>query len=377
MKFRSISLFAALAMALAACGQAPDAAPSGSESAGATGSETAAASTTDGEVDKNFTACLVSDAGGWDDKSFNQSAYEGLNKITADLGIKSNTAESAQTSDFEPNVDSMIQGGCGITIGVGFLLAEPIANAAKNNPDTKFALIDSTFADASGNAVTYDNARPLLFNTAEASYLAGYVAAGTTKTGTVATFGGLPIPSVQIFMDGFADGVAKYNEEFGKDVKLIGWDKKAQTGTFAGTFDEISQGQVITEGFISQGADIVMPVAGPLANGAATAAKAHQGTKIIWVDSDGFESAPDHKSVILTSVLKGIDASVADTVELTAKGKFTNEPYVGTLANGGVSLAPFHDMEGEVSQEVKDGVKKLQDAITSGELKVESPNAPK
>ncbi|WP_418896426.1 BMP family lipoprotein [Stomatohabitans albus] len=365
-------------MAIAACGQAPDAAPTESASTAAGGSsESTSATTADGDVNKDFLACLVSDAGGWDDKSFNQSAYEGLNQAVADLGIKSNTAESTQTSDFAPNVDSMIQGGCGLTIGVGFLLAEPIAEAAKNNPETEFALIDSSFTDASGNAVTFDNARPLLFNTAEASYLAGYVAAGTTKTGAVATFGGLPIPSVQIFMDGFADGVAKYNEEFGKDVKLIGWDKAEQKGTFAGTFDEISQGQTITEGFISQGADIIMPVAGPLANGAATAAKAHEGTMVVWVDSDGNQSAPEHKDVILTSVLKKIDASVADTVALAAKGQFTNEPYVGTLENGGVSLAPFYDFDSQVPQEVKDGVKKLEEQIIKGDLKVESPNAPK
>ena len=377
MKFRSISLFAALAMALAACGQAPDSQSAGSESAAPGGSETAAASTSNGDVNKDFVACLVSDAGGWDDKSFNQSAKEGLDMAVKDLGIKSKTAESSQTSDFAPNVDSMIQGGCGLTIGVGFLLAEPIGNAAKSNPDVNFALIDSSFTDASGNAVTYDNARPLLFNTAEASYLAGYVAAGTTKSGTVATYGGLPIPSVQVFMDGFVDGVAKYNEEHGKDVKVLGWDKASQKGTFAGTFDEIEQGKVLTEQFISQGADIVMPVAGPLANGTATAAKAHDGVKVIWVDSDGVESAPDHKSVILTSVLKEIDAAVADTVAMGAKGQFSNEPYVGTLENGGVALAPFYDFDKDVSQEVKDGVKKLQEEIISGSLKVESPNAPK
>lgn len=377
MKFRSISLFAALAMALAACGQAPDAAPSGDASAPAGSDAAATTAGGDGDVNKDFTACLVSDAGGWDDKSFNQSAKEGLDQAVKDLGIKSKTAESQQTSDFAPNVDSMIQGGCGLTIGVGFLLAEPIGNAAKENPDTHFALIDSSFSDASGNPITYDNARPLLFNTAEASYLAGYVAAGTTKSGTVATYGGLPIPSVQVFMDGFVDGVAKYNEEHGKNVKVLGWDKATQKGTFAGTFDEIEQGKVLTEQFISQGADIVMPVAGPLGNGTATAAKAHDGVKVIWVDSDGVLSAPDHKSVILTSVLKEIDAAVADTVAMGAKGKFTNEPYVGTLENGGVAIAPFHDFESEVSQEVKDGVKKLQEAIIDGSLKVESPNAPK
>ncbi|WP_418606264.1 BMP family lipoprotein [Georgenia sp. SUBG003] len=144
----------------------------------------------------------------------------------------------------------MVQQGCNLTIGVGFLLEDPIQSAAEANTDTNFALIDSTFSDADFNPVELENAKPILFNTASA-YLAGYVAAAVTETGTVATFGGMQIPSVAIFMDGFADGVAKYNEDNGGDVQLLGWDKEAQNGSFTGDFENQANGQTLTEQFIA------------------------------------------------------------------------------------------------------------------------------
>src|SRR5690606_10569764 len=122
--------------------------------------------------------------------------------------------------------------------------------AAEANPEAHFGLIDSSFSDADFNPVELDNAKPLIFNTAEAAYLAGYVAAGMTETGTVATFGGMQIPSVSIFMDGFADGVAKYNEDNSADVTLLGWDKERQTGSFSGDFENQAAGQTLTEQFI-------------------------------------------------------------------------------------------------------------------------------
>src|SRR5690606_5219236 len=120
------------------------------------------------------------------------------------------------------------------------------------------------------NPVELPNAKPILFNTAEAAFLAGYLAAGMTETGTVATFGGIQIPSVAIFMDGFSDGINKYNEDNpDANVQLLGWDKEAQNGSFSGDFENQSQGQTLTEQFIAQGADIIMPVAGPVGLGAA------------------------------------------------------------------------------------------------------------
>lgn len=318
----------------------------------------------------DYTACLVSDAGGWDDKSFNESAFNGLQQAVDLMGVNSSTAESSSDTDFGPNVQAMVAEGCDIVIGVGFLLEEATSAGAQANPDISFALVDSGFNTPS------DNARPLLFNTAEAAFLAGYVAGGMTETGVVATFGGLPIPSVQIFMDGFYDGVMAYNEANGADVQVLGWDKEAQTGSFSNSFDDQAQGQQLANGFINQGADIIMPVAGPVGLGAAAAAQSAGDVWIIGVDSDWYESASEFSSIILTSVLKAIDASVLDAIADVAEDSFSSEPYIGTLENGGVDIAPFHDLESEVPADLIAEVEDLREQIISGELVVETPNAP-
>ncbi|ANS80488.1 Nucleoside ABC transporter, periplasmic nucleoside-binding protein [Serinicoccus hydrothermalis] len=375
---------AAATLVLAACGEAPteDESNAGGDSADSSeGGDSAAAS--------DFKACMVSDAGGFDDQSFNQSGKEGLDAAAEALDVEAVEVESQADTDYATNVAGLVDQGCSITIGVGFLLEDAIQTAAEDNPDTNFALIDSAFTDAANDnaPIELDNAKPILFNTAEASFLAGYLSAGMTETGTVATFGGLQIPSVSVFMDGFADGVAKFNEDNGADVELLGWDKEAQQGSFSGDFDNQSQGQTLTEQFISQGADIVMPVAGPVGLGAAAAAEGADGVKIVWVDSDGYLTASEYSDLMLTSVLKQIGPAVEQTVTDTVNGGFSNEPYVGTLENDGVGLAPYHDMEGDVtSTEVTgpDGetmtldaaVEMLREQIISGDLVVESTNSP-
>ncbi|MFP7696553.1 BMP family lipoprotein [Trueperella sp. LYQ143] len=355
-KFAAIA--AVTAMGLTAC-SGGDKGGSGSGSEGGSGAE-----------GKDFKACIVSDAGGWDDRSFNESAKVGLDEAVKELGIKSGTAESSSDSDFVPNVEAMVSDNCNIIIGVGFNLEAAIHASAEQNADINYGLVDSTFSS------DLKNARPLIFNTAEAAFLAGYAAAGMTKTGTVATFGGKQIPSVSIFMDGFADGVAKYNEAKGKNVKLLGWDKAKQTGSFTNTFDDQALGKQQAQQFLDQGADIIMPVAGPVGLGAAAAIKEAGNAYIIGVDTDWYVSSPDYKSIVLTSVMKEIPEAVKSVIKDAAEGKFTNSPYVGTLENDGVGIAPFHDFDSKVPAELKSELENLTKQIKSGELKIESPNAP-
>ena len=349
-------------LALAGCGGGT------TSNGGGTTSEAKDAST--------FKACAVSDAGGWDDKSFNESAYNGLTAARDNLGIQINTAESSSDTDFVPNVEAMVSDGCTLIIGVGFNLEQAIHKSAEQNTDLHYALVDSSFTDGQ-ETVTLDNGRPLLFNTAEAAFLAGYAAAGMTKTGKVATFGGMKIPSVTVFMDGFVDGVDAYNKAKGTSVQVLGWDKATQNGSFTQDFDNQTLGKEQAQQFISQGADIIMPVAGPVGLGAAAAAKADGNTWIIGVDSDWYEANPDYSSIVLTSVMKEIGASVEQSIKDSVDGKFSSDPYVGTLANGGVSLAPFHDFDAKVSDELKADLAKLTEDIKSGKLVIESQNAPK
>jgi basic membrane protein A len=341
---RVAALGAAAALVLTACASAPKATTTTAPSAGATSAAAV-----------NYKACMVSDAGGFEDKSFNQSGAEGLDKAKADLGITEVKVESTANTDFTPNIDNLVSQNCNLIVGVGFNLADAVQTAA--------------------NANTLENGKPLLFNTQEAAFLAGYVAAGTSKTGKVATFGGMQLPSVSIFMDGFADGVAKYNTDSGKKVQVLGWDKAAQTGSFTGDFDNQANGQNLAKGFIDQGADVIMPVAGPVGLGAAAAAKAAGNVMIIGVDADWYNTAPEYKSIILTSVIKEIGQSVYDTVKEGVDGKYASAPYVGTLANKGIDIAPFHDLDSQVPADVKTKVAALKAAIIDGSLKVDSPSA--
>lgn len=355
-----VALVGALAMIAAGCGAPPETGSTASGSAGAGAS--------------NVKACLVSDEGGFQDKSFNQSAKEGLDKAVAELGVDSATAESHSSADYKPNLDNLISQNCTIIFGVGFTINDAIRDAARANPDINFALIDSMITE-NNEVVELDNAKPLLFNTAEAAFAAGYLAAGMTESGKIGTWGGMQIPPVSIFMDGMADGIKYYNEQKSANVELIGWDKDAQNGSFTGDFSDAGKGKQLSAGMISQGADIIFPVAGNSGNGALAAAKEVPGTSVIWVDSDGFETTGEG-ALIMTSVMKQIGQAVYDTIESVTKDAYDAKPYVGNLDNDGVGLAPYHDFDSKVSDELKAEVTKVMDDIKAGTIKVESPNQP-
>ncbi len=366
---RAGALVGVAALALAACSEAPEEDTEESPAAEDTADTEAAA------AGDEFYGCMVTDAGGVDDRSFNAAAAAGLERAESELSAIPIILESSAETDYGPNLDELVAQECGLIVSVGFLLAPATAEAAEANADERFALVDSTITDDEGAPVDVPNVKPLLFNTHEASYLAGYLAAGMSESGTVATYGGLNIPSVTIFMDGFVDGVDAHNEANGTAVEVLGWNKETQDGTFAGGFEDQSQGQTIAETFISQGADIILPVAGPVGLGTAAAAEEAEGVSVIWVDSDGFESASQYSALFLTSVLKNIDSAVFDTAEDTLNGEFDSTPYVGTLENDGVGLAPYHDFEDQVPVELQAEIDELREQIISGELVVESPSA--
>jgi basic membrane protein A and related proteins len=362
-KIRLAALAGVFALAIAACGEAPDdeAAP---EDNGDEVTEEEA------EPEEEFLACMVTDEGGVDDKSFNQSAFEGL-VAAQDAGAISEhrVVESNAAADYEPNVQSMIAEECGLIVTVGFLLADTTAAAADANPDEHFAIVDFIWEEP------IDNVKPLVFNTHEAAFLAGYVAAGYTETGTVGTWGGMKIPTVTIFMDGFYDGVQQYNEVHGTDVNVVGWDKDSQDGQFVGDFSNTTLALQISENLIDAGADILLPVAGPLGEQAAIAARDAGDASVIWVDVDGYETVEEYNDLILTSVLKGITVAVETAATETADGAFSNEPFIGTLENDGVGIAPYHDFDDDVPQELKDEVEQIRQQIISGEITVESDSA--
>jgi basic membrane protein A len=281
--------------------------------------------------------CQVTDVGGIDDKSFNATAYKGVTDAEAGLGVHGQYLESQEQADYETNINAFVEQGCDLIVTVGFLLGDATYAAADANPDQLFTIVDygSNFDGA-----TRSNLVGLLFATDQAAFLAGYVSAANTQTGKVGTFGGLQIPPVTAFMDGFWHGVQYYNAQHGTSVEVLGWDPATQTGLFTGNFESTDDGRTFGENLMDEGADIIMPVAGPVGLGTAAAVQERGNAWIVGVDTDWTVSAPDYADVVLTSVLKNMDVAVYGQIEAVVNGTFAGgSDYLGTLANGGVGLA--------------------------------------
>jgi basic membrane protein A and related proteins len=312
----------------------------------------------------DFLACQVTDVGGIDDRSFNATAWKGVQDAMAELDIDGRVLESRDQADYERNINALVEEGCDIIITVGFLLGDATAEAAALNPDQSFAIVDFAYDP------TINNVLGLVFATEEAAFLAGYAAASVTQTGSVGTFGGIQIPPVTVFMDGFAMGVQYYNDQKGANVQVLGWDPNTQTGLFTGNFDSLDDGRTMGELLMGEGADIIMPVAGPVGLGTAAAARERGNVYIIGVDTDWTVSSPEYTDITFTSVLKNMDVAVFEAIKAELEGTFQGGVFVGTLANNGVGIAPFHQLDAMVSAETKaelDGIKQL---IIDGQVQV-------
>ncbi|MDG4803002.1 BMP family ABC transporter substrate-binding protein [Micromonospora sp. WMMD980] len=355
MRIASAFVAGGLVLGAAACGEAPD---DDNNNAGGTGG-------------KKYSACMVTDVGGIDDKSFNTSAWKGLQeakKENDNIDIKN--VQSKAEADYEVNLKGFVDQKCDFILAVGGLMQDATKAAATANPNQQFAIVDANPGVA--------NVYPMQFDTAQAAFQAGYLAAGMSKSGKVGTYGGLPIPPVTIFMDGFADGVAYYNKAKTKNVSVLGWDKATQKGSFTNDFVKQDEGKKVSDALVAQGADIIMPVAGGAGLGTTAAAKASGGKySVIWVDVDGCESTPDC-SAIMTTVVKNIPEAVKEAVVKAAGGeKLQSTPgFVGTLANTGVSIAPYHDFDSKVPADLKAEVDKIKTDIAAGTITVTSKAQP-
>ncbi|TFC73500.1 BMP family ABC transporter substrate-binding protein [Cryobacterium sp. TMS1-20-1] len=350
---RLIAVFALVASAVLLVGCAPAPTPTATPDA----------------TEPEYCARMVTNSGGLDDRSFNQSTWEGLQEAATKYNIDTDAIVSAAETDLAPNVSQAVATGCQFVLTVGFELADATFAEATKNPDVHFAIVDE-FVDA-------PNVKPIVFDTAQASFLAGYLAAGVTKTGKVGTFGGGNQPPVTLFMDGFVDGVAMYNDKHETTVEVLGWNKDTQDGSFTGDFEDVNKGKSLTQTLIDQGADIILPVAGQVGQGAAAAAIENPGVSIIWVDNDGYVTLPaQFQSVVLTSVLKNTSAAVVETIGADLEGSFDNEAFVGTLKNGGVEIADFHDQSALVSAELVDELEQIRAAIIAGIITVTGPSTP-
>jgi len=350
-----IALIGTSALLLAGCAAAPEA-------------------TDETAVALDYLPCIVSDAGGFDDKSFNQLGFEGLTEAAAALGVEYKSAESTSETDYAPNLDSLISAGCDIIVTVGFALSAATVTAALANPEVEFAIIDDAADNDFDGEVDAPNIKPILFDTAQAAFLAGYASASYSKTGVVGTFGGIGYPTVTIFMDGFAQGVKYFNEQQGKDVKVLGYDLASpDSATFTGGFEANDVAKTTAQNFIDQGADVLLPVGGPIYQ-SAVAAITDSGKEIalVGVDADLFETDPTTQDIVLTSILKGIKSATAAVVSAAAADEFSNEAYVGTLENDGVGMASFHNFESLVAPELQGELDAIKAGIIDGSIPVTS-----
>ena len=350
------ALAGAVALALAACAEAP-------EESGDDGGNAAAS---------DFKPCIVSDQGGFDDKSFNQLSFEGAKQAADELGTELIDVQSQSESDFKPNMESLVGQNCDAIVSVGFALSATTIESAAENPETEYIIVDDA-ADADFDGKTdAENIKPLLYDTAQAAFLAGYLSAGYSETGKVGTFGGQPFPTVTIFMDGFKQGVEYYNETKDAKVEVVGYSG-GEEGVFTGGFEANETAKTSAQNIIDQGVDVLLPVGGPVYQSAIAAIKdSGRDIALVGVDADFYETDPATKPYVLTSILKKMDVSTYEATLAAGEGNFDATPYVGTLANEGVGLAPLHDFEDKVDPALMEEVEALKQQIISGEVEVTS-----
>jgi basic membrane protein A len=363
---RTVAALSAVAL-LAACGSSttasspPSATPSAKASSGGAGASTTG----------KFKACMVTDTGGIDDRSFNASSWQGVQQAVATdpSKITGTYLQSSSGSDYTPNINTFIADKCGIIVTVGFLMGDNTQTAAKANPSQKFAIVDFNYTPP------LSNVDGLVFNTVQDGFLGGYLAAGMSKSGKVATFGGQKLPTVTIYMDGYYDGVQYYNSQHHTHVAVLGWNEKTQNGLFTNSFTNQTAGQTDTQTLISEGADVIFPVAGNVGLGAAKAvqvadsAAGSNKVNMLWVDTDGCIKAPQYCKYFISSVNKGIQSSVKAAILSAVNGTFKGGNYVGTLTNDGVGLAPYHDFSSKVPAQLQSELAQIKTKIENGTIK--------
>ncbi|MDR5658978.1 BMP family ABC transporter substrate-binding protein [Serpentinicella sp. ANB-PHB4] len=311
------------------------------------GSEQSEDDTTDPITQTNRVA-MVTDVGGVQDQSFNQAAWEGLQKAENDFGIDVAYRESNQEADYEPNIDDLVNAGYDFIWGVGFKMADAIQEASFNYPDQLFGVIDYSYGEE-----TPENVIGVIFKEEEASYLVGLIAGEMTETNRIGFLAGMDSDVIRRFQYGFYAGVMDANP----DAELLYQD--------ANSFDDEALGKSIANQFYQQGADIIFHAAGATGTGMIEAAR-EQDRWAIGVDRDQNYLAPDH---VLTSAMKGVDLAVYEVAEQLKDGTFEGaQTIVYGLAEGGVDIAPTSDKN--VPEEILQRVEEAKQQIINGEIDV-------
>ena len=320
-----------------------------------------------------LTGCELTSNRPLHDRAFNQAVYDGLTAAATKWGIGVRDKVAGSRPDWLRKVNALVHQQCGLIVTIGTIVGSDTQATAKANPHVRFASTDAAGVHGTSNLLS------IQFRPQEAAFLAGYLAAGVTKTGTVGTFGGIPIGTVTPFMDGYAAGVLYYNRVHGTNVQLVGWDPKTRTGTFAsedredfGAFADTGRAADLTKELMRSGADVVFPVDGPA--GEAGSCKAASGKKdvlLVGVDTDQHYATPDCAGQWLTSVLKIYRQMVYLAMGQVVENHFKGGVLEGTLANGGVGLAPFYNLESRIPRSLRAAIPALKRGIANGSVPVD------
>ncbi|AQQ53706.1 BMP family lipoprotein [Planococcus lenghuensis] len=307
-----------------------------------------------------FSVAMVTDVGGIDDKSFNQSAWEGIQRFGGDNALEEGDGgyaylQSASDADYNTNLNNLIRRDFDLVFGIGFLMEGAIAEIAQQQPEQNLAIIDAV--------VEEPNVASVLFKEQEGAFLAGVAAALMTETGKVGFVGGMEIPVIERFEAGFLAGVEAADPEVEVDVQ------------YTGAFDKAELGKTTANRMYSAGADIIFHAAGATGNGVFTEAKERveqdpdANVWVIGVDADQYEEgAVGDTNVTLTSVLKRVDNAVYDISTLAMNGEFPGgETIVYGLEDEGVDLA---DSRGAITEDVLAQIEEFKAQIVSGDIVV-------
>lgn len=307
---------------------------------------------------------LATDEGGLNDKSFNQSADEGVKKAEKEFGIKYNSIESKKKEDYEPNLQSLVDNGANLVFGIGFQLEEAVKNTAANNPDVKFGIVDTV--------VEAPNVMSIMFKQNEGSFLAGVIAGKMTKTNKIGFIGGKDFPSIQEFESGFIAGVKAVNPEAAKTLESPDGKQAGQFVKYADSFDDTNKGYELAKSLYGAGCDVIYHAAGGVGIGVFKATKElRDAGKDVWaigVDKDQAVELPEYADVILTSMVKRVDIGTYDTVKAAVEGNFKPGTVTLGVKDGAVGLAPTTNKN--TPKEVIDVAEEFKVKISNGEITV-------
>jgi basic membrane protein A len=315
---------------------------------------TASASTAGSKI----SACLMIEGTTVDDHGFNQEAWGALQEASKNYGVKIKYLLESGSVSFGTIGSEFVQEGCTFIVGEGFDTESTLQSLAPANPSIKFALIDDTFTTPEPNATS------LYYKTQQAAFLAGYLSAGDSKAKIVGELGNEPVPPVVDYLDGFYTGVMYYNKVNHASVKVIGWNAKKKTGEFMGSFTDENKSQTIASQELNQGADIVYSVGGQQGTAAAIQQAGGPGAGVseVWVDQDDCKD-------LLTSVEKNITPSLYAVLKSDVLGSFKGGgEYLGTLADNGVGIAPYHSFASKIPAKLQAQVKALAAKVKSGAI---------